>query len=117
MPSQLDGFATDLDADDGAVGADLLRQELEAALRPTPDLDHPGTGSNTDLVEEPRRFGRQLHGLSLQALRFVRGVAEEVLIAFRRHPRPPPRRRSYASCAKVRADRDGDRPRDSCRQG
>ena len=95
--SQLNSFVADFDTDHGALGADPLRQKPQAASRPASDLDYSRAVTNSDLVEELRRLGRQLLGLSLQALLLVRGVAEEVLIALCRHPRPPPCGRSYAS--------------------
>jgi hypothetical protein len=40
-------------------------------LRSAPDLDHPGAGSDTDLIEEPCGLARELLGLLPQALLLV----------------------------------------------
>jgi len=69
-----------LNPNDRACGTDPTRQQFEATLRTTADLDCPGPRSQSDLIEESSRFLGKFLGLLLQASLLNWAVAQKVLV-------------------------------------
>ena len=79
-----------LDPNDRACGTDTTRQQFEATLRTTADLDDPGPRSQSDLIEESSRVLGKFLGLLLQASLLNGAVAQKVLvIVWRLSPHHP----------------------------
>jgi len=71
---------TQLDPNDRAFRTYSTRQQFEATLRTTADLDYPGPWSQSDLIEESSRFLGKFLGLLLQPSLLNWAVAQKVLV-------------------------------------
>jgi len=69
-----------LDPNDRACGTDPTRQQFEATLRTTADLDYSGSLGQSDPIKESPRFLGEFNGLLLQATLLTWAMAQKVLV-------------------------------------
>jgi hypothetical protein len=78
--SELDGVIAQFDSNDGTCRTDAIRQQFQAALRTTADLDSSGSLRQSDLIKESGGFLCEFPGLLLEASLLDGAVAQKVLV-------------------------------------
>ena len=79
-PNNFDGVRAALHTDHGPALTHTRREQTEAALWTTTDLDNPGTHPNTHLIEKPFGLMGKLLRLLHQPLLLGAAITQEVLI-------------------------------------